>query len=694
MILVASPLIGVTQTSNLDSLKNLLQSETGSAKVDVLNNLLGEYVCVNDTSFLDYYVQTSVLVDDLNYTKGEIQMLKHYGTFKYCQGDIDSAIFYYGKVAEIGEQNEFYQDAGRMLSNLGYIYQMLGKYDSSNTYFDRALAHGKNVSDSVLIGGVLVGQGITYQHAGHLESALQNYQEASTIAELVGHQRLVLTAKQNMATINYDHFPDRLKKGDFEETLALAREINDVRNELGALEFLGYISADSGDYNMALAYFEEGLQINKQVNDMNVEILLLQGQAVVHRKMSEFNKSIELSNAAIKVSNNSGLHSQLALLYRLNAQNNLDLKEYTKAKDYSLMAIDLRNEDEQLTYIVDAYGVLAEAYIKLGMADKAYQAQKTGNELNNQILDAEKAKQLTEMQTKYETEKKEAEINKLSQQATIQALELSQQRYLTFGLGGLVILLAGGASLVYRQRKLKQDKKLADLELAEAKKRLEVEKQYRESELKALRSQMNPHFIFNALNSIQEYIVTNEKKLAGKYLGKFADLMRMYLKHSQSKLITVHEEIEALDIYLELEKVRFNDTLNYQLKTDELNGADLMNIPPLLIQPFVENSLKHGLLHKASDRKLIVTFSNEKDDDVVCCVIEDNGIGRAKSAEINKMRRPDHESFATGAINTRLELMNESLDRPIEVETVDLHDEAGESCGTRVVLNIPAIDNF
>ena len=149
---------------------------------------------------------------------------------------------------------------------------------------------------------------------------------------------------------------------------------------------------------------------------------------------------------------------------------------------------------------------------------------------------------------------------------------------------------------------------------------------------------MNPHFIFNALNSIQEYIVTNEKKLAGKYLGKFADLMRMYLKHSQSKQISVQEEIDALSIYLELEKVRFDDTLDYQIQTDQLTGADLMNIPPLLIQPFVENSLKHGLLHKSNDRKLSVEFANSQDEDVVVCTITDNGIGRQKSAEINKMR--------------------------------------------------------
>ena len=205
--------------------------------------------------------------------------------------------------------------------------------------------------------------------------------------------------------------------------------------------------------------------------------------------------------------------------------------------------------------------------------------------------------------------------------------------------------------------------------------------------LTALRSQMNPHFIFNALNSVQEYIVTNEKKLAGKYLGKFADLMRMYLKHSQTKLISVQEEIDALSIYLELEKVRFNETLAYSINAEQVNGANLINIPPLLIQPFVENSLKHGLLHKPNDRQLSVLFTNDNEE-ILRCIIEDNGVGRTKSAQINKNRKPNHESFATGAINSRIELMNESLDQKIKVEIEDLFEDQ-LATGTRVVISVP-----
>ena len=126
--------------------------------------------------------------------------------------------------------------------------------------------------------------------------------------------------------------------------------------------------------------------------------------------------------------------------------------------------------------------------------------------------------------------------------------------------------------------------------------------------LENLRSQMNPHFIFNALNSIQEYILLNQKNLASDYLGKFADLIRMYLNHSTKGTITLSEEIEALNQYLELEKLRFEDSLDYQIQLPNEIDSETIEIPTMLIQPYVENALKHGLLHRKGNRILSIKF--------------------------------------------------------------------------------------
>ena len=207
------------------------------------------------------------------------------------------------------------------------------------------------------------------------------------------------------------------------------------------------------------------------------------------------------------------------------------------------------------------------------------------------------------------------------------------------------------------------------------------------SQLENLRSQMNPHFIFNALNSIQEYIVLNEKDLASSYLIKFSRLIRIYLEHSRENEVLLSEEIKALQIYLELEKNRFEDLLDYTISIDEEVKSNTIKIPSLFIQPYIENALKHGLLHKKKDRKLNVSFNLNTSKDIVICKIEDNGIGIEASKRINSYRQPQHKSFATTANEKRVNLLNTNRVYKITVETINLGTI--DTTGTLVVITIP-----
>ncbi|WP_299120942.1 histidine kinase [uncultured Tenacibaculum sp.] len=217
----------------------------------------------------------------------------------------------------------------------------------------------------------------------------------------------------------------------------------------------------------------------------------------------------------------------------------------------------------------------------------------------------------------------------------------------------------------------------------------EKEKELVFLKLENLRSQMNPHFVFNALNSIQDYILTNQKNIAGDYLGKFADLIRMYLYHSTKANISLEEEIIALNQYLELEKLRFEDSFIYQISSERIRDLDTISIPTMLIQPYVENSIKHGLLHKKNNRNLKIEFTLEKDNSNLICIITDNGIGRQKSIQLNKKRKMYHKSFATKANQDRLSLLNHGRKEKIGVEIIDLYQENGKPNGTLVVLKIP-----
>lgn len=213
-----------------------------------------------------------------------------------------------------------------------------------------------------------------------------------------------------------------------------------------------------------------------------------------------------------------------------------------------------------------------------------------------------------------------------------------------------------------------------------------LKKEISQAKIASFRAQMNPHFMFNALNSIQKFIVSNQKDIASEYLSDFADLMRKYLDQSKFEQISLQEEIETLELYLVLEKLRFDKVLFYEVNVSKELKTENEMLPIMLLQPFVENSLKHGLLSKKGTKRLTVRFDPIPKGFV--CTIEDNGVGRKRAQEINKNRK-HHQSFATSAIAQRLQLTNAARAQPIQVETTDLYNDQNQASGTRVVITIP-----
>ncbi|MQP53251.1 sensor histidine kinase [Flavobacterium sp. LMO9] len=256
------------------------------------------------------------------------------------------------------------------------------------------------------------------------------------------------------------------------------------------------------------------------------------------------------------------------------------------------------------------------------------------------------------------------------------------EKWWFYSIIGVCLLAFFWGYFSWRINRLKQrQKEILDKEL--------INKKLVFSQLEALRSQMNPHFIFNALNSIQEYIVLNDGKLARMYLVKFSKLIRIYLEHSQQNEIVLKEEIKALELYLELEKLRFEDVLQYDLTIAANLSQEKTKIPSLFIQPYVENAIKHGLLHKKGERKLLVSFRlNLEETHLICCV-EDNGIGRNASFILNQNKVKYHTSFATSANEKRLNLINIDRLQKISIETIDLSKENNECAGTRIIITIP-----
>lgn len=248
----------------------------------------------------------------------------------------------------------------------------------------------------------------------------------------------------------------------------------------------------------------------------------------------------------------------------------------------------------------------------------------------------------------------------------------------------MALCLVAAASLIY----LWTRKKINTVKKREAEKTL-YNRQIAEMQIRALRAQMNPHFTFNVMQSIQYYISHHDFDAARRYLGKFSKLMRTILDHSRFAYIELFDEISTLQDYLDLEKLRFEESFNYSIQIESGIDPHAVKIPTMLIQPYVENALKHGLFSKKNNARIDIAFCIKNQQ--LVCEISDNGIGRKKAAELGDMRAEQHIPAGTSLVQERIEALNKYYGYSLRSETLDLYDNDNCAAGTKVVLTIPLL---
>ncbi len=231
--------------------------------------------------------------------------------------------------------------------------------------------------------------------------------------------------------------------------------------------------------------------------------------------------------------------------------------------------------------------------------------------------------------------------------------------------------------------RIRQVKKTHEIE----NKMLKFEMALTEARQQALRLQMNPHFIFNSLNSIQSFILKNNIDVAINYLAKFSQLMRSNLANAREAFISVEDEVKSLKYYLEIEKLRFEDKFDYTFEVDEVIDADFVGIPPMLIQPFIENAILHGIINK-NEKGEIHIYLKQENEDTLLCIIEDNGIGREEANKIRVKSGFKRKSRALGITKERLQLLNKEGEGTYSLRIIDLFNDRNEASGTRIELRV------
>lgn len=423
---------------------------------------------------------------------------------------------------------------------------------------------------------------------------------------------------------------------------------------------LGNLYAQSGDFTKAKQLIERSLILKKELGDRQGEAYSLNFLGRIYEKQGNATEALKIYTQALAIEKSVGEPYLMTHSYRhigdlYKQQGNLQLaKTYYDSAATSAQNIGATKE---LAQVYLAYSELDSA---VGNFRNAYQWYKRHKQLSDSVFNSERSKQIAELQTRYEVSEKENEIAQLSQQAQIQKFEIERRNILIISVLLLGIITVTAIVIYNRNRRLTMQASL-----------LETEQRWR-------RAQMNPHFFFNALMAIQQYVNRAETLTASSYIARFARLMRRVLDSSEQEFTNLTEELETLQTYIDLQKIRFDHPFIYEVSIDEDIDTDEVQIPVMLLQPLVENAIEHGLRGMGQGGRLHLQIGT--DGEQLQITIIDNGIGRQAASTL---RKKEHISRATAITQDRIRLLEKQADFKVIFRICDLEQ------GTAVSLQMP-----
>jgi two-component system, LytTR family, sensor kinase len=514
------------------------------------------------------------------------------------------------------------------------------------------------------------------------------YNQSLALAEKRKDDDNIIIGKSNLASVYI-----RIKEPEkairlFKESDAILMKRGDslVQNRAALLVNLATALDAMMLVDSAIFYHKKALHICK-VKQIDFGIMLclsnIGGTYVNSKKYKEALPYLLESYSIGQKTNNTFLICQVEMnigVCYTNLKNNKTGIEFLKK------SVLHSKESQNNETLLDTYKNLQAAFYNEKQSENAYLTLLEYSNLKDTITTAEKEKSIVDINVKYETEKKEAAIKQLEQQNQITTLQSKQKSIILYSVIGLVITLALLSYFLFSRYKTKKQNELLKTKLEDAELLLIEKQKASESEIKAIKSQMNPHFFYNALNSIQGFIYSGEKEKAAQSLGLFSDLSRSVLESSRNTEISLHDEIELLTNYLKLETMRL-PKIKYTITASESINLHDTYLPAMILQPLVENGIKHGLANKQGEGLLSINFEEENNKLVI--VIEDDGIGRNAAAEIGKRMIKKSASFSTDANMSRIELLNANKKEKITQEISDKKDASGNATGTIVKLVIP-----
>jgi tetratricopeptide (TPR) repeat protein len=656
-----------------DTIYAKLQHTSEKDKIDIYNSLAFYHSFANADSAI-YYAELALELE--NTYPDEIRRAdanRHMGNAYALNNQYGRALFHLNQAINIYEDHRSLRKKAELLFDIGKVNYDLQDYQEALNYMQRfeQLYEQENNEKNII--------------ATPLEYAVAIGAGGGSISHWIG---------------DYE-----LSKNYFHRYIALSR-MYDFPSLITAMVItsLGVTSGSSGEYDSALHYYYQGRAFYPNNQDKPFELhtghegeigylLFRIGKpndaiplirTALNENLTDENYYASTSHAA-RMGNvflHLGVYDSALFYYQQSLQHcdlffekhlgsMLDTLKPTVFFNYQnlMMMPDMQIRQRYYARRAEAYDNLYQYYQQRNDSKKALEYLQYKLPYLDSVRITAKETDLYRIQARFENERLEQQVNNLARDNETKAFQL-QRNQLALALVGAISLLVVALGVFYfRQSRINalHEKLLVEQRL--------------------LRSQMNPHFIFNSLTSVQNFILKQDDTKASIYLSRFSELVRSILNNSLEEQITLEQEISTIENYLELQKVRFPEKFDYSLFVDERLDVENTFIPPMLAQPFIENAIEHGIRNLGSKGKIDIRFM--RSNDTLMLEIEDNGIGRSKAQELLHQRDKNHKSMATAITQERIKVINKKLKNKITMEIIDLKDEQAKARGTRVAFGMP-----
>lgn len=589
-----------------------------------------------------------------------IKSYKYLGDYLCETGDFEKSNIYLNKGLELAQKAAIKNEVGILSNLLATNASYEGNRELAMIHYHRALKAFADIKDLDKVAMILMNMGSEYEYMGNYQYAIAYTLKAIKNKELSG-------VKKNLAYY-YQHLGQLFKETDkakwkfyVEKAYQIAKNSTEERVSTRAAIFndLGGIAKSEKKNTLAYAWYDSMLVISKANEYSNGLTTAYSNRSHVYKSEKKFDKALDDILKALEIAYTMNRNYAIIIGHTDAANVLIEMNRVAESKFHASKALELAKslksypEEESAAHL--ALSLIGEKTKDWELAYKHYNAYKEGID---SIRAADVQKNMQHLEVKYQTSEKEKEITRLDNENKLNNLQLQRAQIIIASIIVIVLLLSLLTFVLYRRKQLKQQKQQAELKQ------------------KLLRSQMNPHFMFNTLNAINQYIQTNKGHEASDYLAQYSRLMRQILENSAVEFVSLETEIEFLGNYLAMQQLRFEKSFTYAIDMDESIDPEQFEIPPMIAQPFIENAIEHGV-RGIVDGEIRVHFSFE--NNTLTLTVSDNGKGFQTSTQ-----NLNHKSFALDITRERLNIAGNNTEK---LKISSPNPQTGK--GTLVCIDVP-----